>query len=292
MNRVFKPQKINKSTMLRLFDVSLRDGIQSASPSIYTTQYKKEIFEDLIKTKRPNAIEIGSIVSPKVLPIMADSMEMHAFAKKYLESENLLRFIPVYMLIPSFDKFYIALQGGVENFSFITSVSEKFQQKNTRKTLCETKHELTSINAAVQMINPYFGTKLYISCINHCPIDGKIANKTIAHEINFYNYRYHFDELCMSDTCGTLKYSDYKEILDTLRIMGVPLDKLSLHLHVGKTNKLDVRQIVEYSLLNGVYRFDVSDLETGGCSVTMDKKECNPNMSYQYLKEIIDFYVE
>lgn len=284
---ISRTKKISEFMMPRLFDVTLRDGIQTASPLIYTTEYKKKVFIDLIKNRQPNAIEIGSIVSPKVLPIMKDSLEMHTFAKKYLEAEGLSRYVPLYMLIPSFDKIYIALKGGVENFSFITSVSEKFQLKNARKTLVDTKHELASINEAVQIINPYFGTKLYISCINHCPIEGKLKNSLIAHEIYFYYYKYNFGELCMSDTCGKLKFADYKEILDTILKFGVSPDKLSVHLHVNEKNKEEVSRIVDYSLTHNVNKFDVSELDSGGCSVTMNNATCFPNLSYEHLDEIL-----
>lgn len=288
---IHRTKRISEFMVPRLFDVTLRDGIQAASPLIYTTDFKKQMFKKLIETRHPNAIEIGSIVSPKVLPIMGDSMEMHKYAKEYLDEKGLERYIPLYMLIPSFNQLHVALKGGVENFSFITSISEKFQQKNTRKTLAETKHELASINEAIQIINPYFGTKLYISCINHCPIDGKQRNNLIAHELYHYFYKYHFGELCMSDTCGMLSFADYKEILDSVLKMGVPADKLSLHLHVGEDNKADIRRIVDYSLTHDVNKFDVSELATGGCSVTMEKNKCNPNMSYECIQQIIKNYV-
>lgn len=289
---MYRPKpKLVRHMMPRLFDVSLRDGIQTASPLIYTTEYKKAIFNRIIREEKPNAIEIGSLVSSKVLPVMQDSLEMFAHARDQLEKENLTRYIPIYMLIPSFEKFPLALRHGVENFSFITSVSEKFQYKNTRKTLCENKRELASLSKALELINPYFGSKLYISCINDCPIEGKMRNNLVAHEIYHYVNNYKFGEYCLSDTCGTLSFMDYVYILDTLMAMGVSPDILSLHLHVGDENKTNVRKIIDYSLSRNVNKFDVSDLETGGCSVTMNKNKCNPNLSYDYIRELMKTYV-
>ena len=62
---------------LRLFDVTLRDGLQSIK-KIYTIQEKKDMLHNIIR-KYPNTkdIEIGSMVSSKILPQMNDSFELY-----------------------------------------------------------------------------------------------------------------------------------------------------------------------------------------------------------------------
>ena len=58
--------------------------------------------------------------------------------------------------------------------SFITSVSNDFQIKNIQKTLIQTKDEINNI--CNYIIDKNIHKKLYISCINHCPISGIIDN--------------------------------------------------------------------------------------------------------------------
>ena len=95
------------------------------------------------------------------------------------------------------------------------------------------------------------------------------------------------NELCLSDTCGTLKFNDYKYILDRCIEEQIPMQLLSLHLHVDDKNELE--KIIRYSLLNNINCFDVSSLEEGGCSVTIKKPK--KNLSYDLFYEILLTYI-
>jgi len=120
---------------LKIFDVSLRDGIQSISPeahSKYTTKSKLSIYDNIIKKYNPNYIEVGSLVSPKVLPILADSEEI--FSKVSLLNNN-----KNYLLIPNSSKLRKSIELGCYNISLISSVSDSFQIKNTKKKYLSNK---------------------------------------------------------------------------------------------------------------------------------------------------------
>lgn len=274
----------------RLFDVSLRDGIQNASPDKYPTEYKKQIFHRIMEEESPSSIEIGSLVSPHVLPIMGDSLEMYDYVKRYLETTDSTT--DVYLLIPSFAKLETAIRHGVTHYSFITSVSEEFQKKNTRKTLAETKDELGRIVETLSASDTETRKKLYVSCINQCPIRGWIDDDFIVHELLHYHTAYAFDEICLSDTCGTLTYDHFEYVVDTVMHFGLPASKLSLHLHVNAANCGEVAQIVRYCLSKQITRFDVSMLTTGGCSVTMSESKCLPNMTYDLFYELWVKHIE
>ena len=263
-----------------LFDVSLRDGIQNASPEKYTTEYKKMIFHRIMEEETPRAIEIGSIVSNKVLPIMRDSLELYKYVSQYLESADRYTRTDVYLLIPSYSRLSQAIEHGVTNFSFITSVSEAFQIKNTRKSLEETKAELTLINEKLSSIFVDYRKKLYVSCMNRCPLTGPIDNDFIVKELLHYHTSYDFNEICLSDTCGTLTFEDFEYVADTVMFFGLPASKISLHLHVNESNQTEVHQILQYCFSKKIRRFDVSMLTSGGCSVTMNESQCLPNMTY------------
>ena len=118
----------HNNTMLKLFDVTLRDGLQSVS-KIYSLTEKKEILYNII-IKRPQAIEIGSIVSPKILPQMNNSLELYQEAQEY--NAILENPIDLYLLIPNLKGLELASMNNVNNFSFITSVSDSFQKKKHR----------------------------------------------------------------------------------------------------------------------------------------------------------------
>jgi hydroxymethylglutaryl-CoA lyase len=271
-----------------LFDVSLRDGLQSANPENWSTEKKMIFFDNLINKRNPKKCEIGSLVSPKILPIMNDSIDLYnRLTSKYGES------IDLYLLIPSFPKFVTAINHGICCFSFITSISEEFQLKNTRKTISENKIELSKIIGQLPVNSK---TKLYISCISECPISGKQDNEKIVEEICSYfvlDKDSKIDEYCLSDTCGSLLYCDFKIIIDKL-LSKISADKISLHLHISskletsispilnfhQCKNSETKEILSYAIVKGIRRFDVSELETGGCSVTMNSCDCLPNLSY------------
>jgi isopropylmalate/homocitrate/citramalate synthase len=269
-----------------LFDVTLRDGIQNADPLKWTTDRKKEVLRNIASTENPVRMEVGSLVSSKILPILSDSLQLYQHAEKTLSKNE----TEIYMLIPSLTRLSTALNYNIANMSFITSVSNAFQQKNTNRTIEETKQELLQIDTIVNDTTT-IRKKLYISCIGDCPIIGKQDMDYVLREVMMYHNNYRFDELCLSDTCGTLTFEDYEYLLDGLLLCGVPASKISLHLHVSDNNLANIRCILWYSFDKNVNKFDVSMLETGGCSVTMNKERLHPNLSYDLFYRILDQYI-
>lgn len=272
-----------------LFDVSLRDGIQSANPVHYPTNIKRDIFRTIFHTYYPDKMEIGSIVSPKVLPIMADTVDLHEYVMDYLEDKPSAT--KPFVLVPNHAYLKAAIHSGMYHFSFITSVSNAFQLKNTRKTIDEVKRELKEMEETLNCYQRTHHRKLYISCIDECPLTGKIDHDFIVREILYYHTHYDFSEICLSDTMGTLTSENFKYIIDTIRVFGIPTYKLSLHLHMSETNQDDIRRMIWHCFDKGIRKFDVSFLTEGGCSVTMGKQALS-NLTYDYFYEVVDKYIE
>lgn len=286
-----------------LFDVSLRDGIQCANKNDYPLSKKIEVFENILRIYNPDKFEIGSLTNPKILPIMSDTLDLfNHICREHPELEE-----NIYVLIPSINKLSQAIEYNIQNFSFITSVSESFQKKNTNKTIQEVKKDFKNV-FQILCREPLqnFNTKLYISCINICPIQGKIDNDFIINELLEYYTDFSFDELCISDTCGELLFTDFQYIITESIKKGIPPSKFSIHLHNSFTpshslresawqqlplslvnveclkNIENIKQIIEFSFSIGINKFDVSYLETGGCSVTMDSKKIKSNLNYDF----------
>lgn len=269
-----------KSKGLKLFDVSLRDGLQSQT-KIFSFKEKKDLFHKIISKYNPSSIEVGSIVSPKILPQMNNSLELYSEIKVASDSD-------LYLLIPSFKKYKKITEQDVviNNISLITSTSEKFLLKNTNKTEMETRNYIRNViihskNYDVKNI------KLYISCINNCPILGKLDNDYVVDSIFKYTIFSEINEICLSDTRGNLEFQDFKYIIN--RVMSrINPDRISLHLHVAPNNMYNLSKIIEYSISLGIIRFDVSCLEnSGGCTVTMNKNMINSNLTYEQLESLL-----
>jgi hydroxymethylglutaryl-CoA lyase len=266
---------------LKLFDVSLRDGLQSL-PGILSLIKKKNILHKIINKYNPESIEVGSIVSDKILPQLKDSKELFKHGE-IIGQENM------FLLVPSF-KNYIKIMNtsssniNITNISLITSVSESFIIKNTNMSERENVANIELILSSNIYTNSLNNIKLYISCINECPIDGKLDNDFVIEKIKTYLKFSEITEFCLSDTCGSLKFNDYKYIIDNT-IKHVDPSKIGLHLHSSD----EIKKIINYSINNNIKKFDVSCLEnTGGCVVTMDRNKINSNLTYEQLESLLE----
>jgi hydroxymethylglutaryl-CoA lyase len=291
-----------------MFDVTLRDGLQglnSNEQSVFTTNTKINLYNYLVNNYYPKNVEIGSCVNTKILPIFKDTEEIFRYTE-FTKMKN-KRELNHYILIPNKLQLIESLKFGAKNFSFITSVSNSFQFKNTKMSLDDNE---THLNNMMLFLDDYsnlrinketcelyydytpFKVKIYISCINECPIEGKISTSTIVNKI-FSLSKMNFHRICLSDTCGTLTKEDFVDIIEKSKKIGINTKKFSLHLHIKPERENEVEEIVHTALDYGINEFDVSELKTGGCSVTMDTKKMAPNMSYeQYYKFLTNYLIK
>lgn len=282
-----------KSIIPILTDVTLRDGLQTEIATNWPLSRKQDLFHEILLNYSPHNIEVGSFANPKVLPIMNDTKPLLEYARQYIHTRQTIDWNPpnIYALVPVENKLQEAIDNGVTNYGFITSVSNAFQMKNIRKTIVETKEGLKNMSDVLNSLSweskTLYRKKLYISCITECPLAGPIDIDQVLHEICHYHHKYTFDELCLSDTCGSLTFDDYEYLIQSLRTFGVPSSKIGLHLHIHPQNKSNIRQIIEYSLRNNIVRFDVSAMEIGGCSVTMDPSHTVPNLTYSAFYDML-----
>jgi hydroxymethylglutaryl-CoA lyase len=280
---VFYPNHLEIKPIL--FDVSLRDGLQGADPLDYPTARKLAIANSICEKRAPAKIEIGAFVSPKVLPIMSDTADVFA------QLDTLAEYQDIYVLVPNKVGLLNAIKSGLKNFSFITSVSNAFQVKNTGKNLLHKKTELQEMMQHIVGLSVPAKTKLYVSCVNECPVNGRMDNDFIIYEILSY-VDLEIDEICLSDTMGTLKFTDFEYIVDGLIRFGIAKSRISLHLHIDDANAANAKLILFACFRRGITRFDVSVISEGGCSVTMDKKQLKPNMTYEFFYDALKEYYE
>lgn len=273
---------------IKFFDVSMRDGLQSI-PDLYTLKQKKIMLNKIINTYYPESLEIGSLVSHKILPQMKDSYELYKYATKYYIHKNNVYIPKFYLLVPPTEYYLeMAKNLNIKNISIMSSVSNKFQEKNVRLTLHETKNNIIkALNTykPLENKNQFDNVKVYLSCITQCPISGKIDNDLIVNELYNYLQIDTINEVCISDTCGKMSYSDFIHIIDYLSIdMKSNLSKVSLHLHCNdKLNYDTINNIINYAIKHNIYKFDVSTIDAGGCTITLNNNDLHNNLTYTRL---------
>ena len=267
----------------------MRDGLQTQS-KLYNVKEKYEIYKTIVKKHKPESIEIGSIVNKNILPQLENTIELY----KYIESQeyNCCDRPKLYVLTPNTKALEKGLENQIINFSFVTSVSDAFQLKNTKKTMIDTRNLINEMVTLIKNSKNKHKIKLYLSCIDECPLSGKVNLQTIIEEVMYYysNHKNNIQELCLSDTCGTLTYNRFKIIVNTLlEYYNIEPESLSLHLHVSESNIIQVTNIINYSLSKNINKFDVSYFKNmGGCSVTMESDKINGNLTYTHLYTILE----
>lgn len=281
------------------FDVTLRDGLQSLTKdeqNNFTNLNKLTLYYKNKLKYNPINMEIGSIVSNKVLPVFKDSNLVFNYVEinqNNMNQNNLnkdkLNNVNHFILIPNekqFENIYEFMN--LRNFSFITSVSESFQKKNTKMSLDKSYQEIYNMSQYIEYNYKNALIKLYISCINECPIEGKINNDTVVSKLIDYQ-QLKPDILCLSDTCGTLKAIELEYILLKLNKYSTTKN-IGLHLHVKKGREDEVEKLIHTALDFNINSFDVSSLDSGGCSVTMESSKLAPNLSYDlYYKSLCNY---
>jgi hypothetical protein len=133
--------------------------------------------------------------------------------------------------------------------------------------------------------------KIYVSCINNCPIEGEIKISRIIIALIKIN-KLNPNKICLSDTCGNLKSEDFTSIINHCKMGEIDITKFSLHLHIHPDREKEAEKIFHEALDNGINEFDVSDVNNGGCSVTMDKSDLTPNMNYEQYYRFLTNYLE
>lgn len=274
------------------FDVTLRDGLQNVTE--LSTINKLTIYSQIKKLHEPIGMEIGSMSSPKLFPIFTDSSTLFNYVS-YKDEINDLDNQTIYILFPNekqlvanIDKFT-----NLRHFSLITSVSDAFQLKNTKMSLDTTFKQLLNIKT---FLNDKYGEnnyklKLYVSCIDECPINGKIELNDIINTLNKLQKMIQPNILCLSDTCGSLTSEKLEQIITHIK-PNMNMNNISLHLHVRPHNELGVENVIHTALKNGINNFDTSFISTGGCSVTIEEDKLAPNLSYDlYYKSLCNYIV-
>ena len=280
-------RRILKDHGIKLFDVTMRDGLQSVKEFI-PLETKKNMLVELLNRRRPDSMEIGALVSPKAMPQMSTSVDLFNYANHYVSNVKELD-TKLFMLVPPrFEKLCQAHELGVRHVSIMSSVSDDFQLKNVRHTTSQT---LTAVTNSLRLLS-FDSAKIYLSCVDQCPVsERRHYAYQIADRVLDYSSIPQVNEICLSDTMGTLTWMKLTEILEEVVASGVSMNKISLHLHVNKDNLRNVTAMLYVASTAGIKRLDVSDTSTGGCSMTLDASQLHGNLTYDVLYDSYEKYM-
>ncbi len=242
------------TTSVTISEVGPRDGLQSVDAVMPTAAKKAWIKAEA--EAGVGEIEVGSFVPPSLLPQMADTAEIVAYAKTLPDLE-------VVALIPNLKGAERAIAAGVDKMSIPFSMSETHSINNVRKDhpamLAEIKSIAQLVVAQPDGQRPHF--EVGLSTAFGCTIEGPVSEDQVA-RLAEAAMEAGVAEVGLSDTTG---YANPAQVTRMVRqIKGViGSDKLNtLHLH--NTRGLGLANVMA-GLEEGITTFDASLGGLGGC---------------------------
>mgnify|MGYP001231219359 FL=1 len=157
-------------------DVTARDGLQSLK-KIFNVEQRTRLIKQLSKCGF-NEIEIGSLVNPKIIPTMANSLEVY---KNTLEPKEFKSFV----LVGNNKSMSDINKHQIKYFSLFSSPSNTFNIKNINTDVNGSFERFKNMLELLENRNNHY-IKGYISCIGECPYEGDVPIKDILLTIKKY----------------------------------------------------------------------------------------------------------
>lgn len=235
-------------------EVGPRDGLQNCKAIMPTEQKKAWI--SALAAAGLKEIEVGSFVSPKLLPQMADTGEIvrHAVTIPDLD---------VAVLVPNLKGAQLAIEAGAHKITLPLSVSETHSLRNIRRThdqvIDEAKAIANLIAEQPETTRPHFEGSL--STAFGCTLEGPIDEAVIlrcAERLMAAGC----DEVGLSDTTGYGNPQSMKHLIRAVRAVVGDENLVGVHLH--NTRGLGLANILA-AYEEGITTFDSSLGGLGGC---------------------------
>lgn len=237
-------------TDILVSEVGPRDGLQSIKAIMPLDAKKRWIAAEAAAGVRE--IEVGSFVPPSLLPQMADTAELVAFARG-------IAGLNVVALVPNAKGAARAAEAGVHAMSIPFSMSETHSIKNVRKDHPAMLAEIAAAAAIAKQAGVHFAVGL--STAFGCTIEGAVPEDQVV-RLAEAAVEAGAEELSLSDTTGYADPAQVRRLVRKVRA-AVGTEKLTtLHLH--NTRGLGLANVVA-GLEEGITTFDASLGGLGGC---------------------------
>jgi hydroxymethylglutaryl-CoA lyase len=203
---------------VRIVEVGPRDGLQNEKTPI-AVEARISFIENLIKAGLRN-IEVGSFVSPKAIPQMANSDQVLRAVAHHPGHE-------FHVLVPNEKGYEAAKTAGVEIIAVFASASEGFSRANINCSIAESIERFLPVMERAKAD----GVKVrgYVSCVLGCPYDGEVKPSAVVSiakklwDIGCY-------EVSLGDTIGVGTPLKARQLLRAVA-EEVPMANLGMHFH-------------------------------------------------------------
>lgn len=232
-------------------EVGLRDGLQSIQTLLPTAQKMAWIRQAHAAGQRE--IEVGSFVPPKLMPQLADTAELLAYAKT-------LPGLSASVLIPNLKGAERALDGHADLMILPLSASHAHSLANLRKTPDEVVQELARIRAARDASGKKTLIEGGVGTAFGCTLQGEVKVDEVLRLLQAL-LDAGADRVSLADTVGYADPNSVSRLVE--KALAIAGDRFCCG-HFHDTRGLALANVYA-SLQLGVRRFDASLAGIGGC---------------------------
>lgn len=233
---------------IRIVEVGPRDGLQ-AEARILPASVRAELVDRLVAAGLAS-IEVGSFVSPRHLPQMAETAAVLARARRPEGG----RFIA---LVPNLQGLEAALAAGADEVAVFASASEAFSRRNIN---CSVAESLERFRPVFERLDGTLPVRGYVSCAFGCPYEGAVPMSAVARlsaqltEMGCY-------EVSVADTIGVATPRQARAVAAAVA-SEIGAGRVALHFHDTRGQAL---ANIYAGLEAGITSFDASVAGLGGC---------------------------
>jgi hydroxymethylglutaryl-CoA lyase len=232
-----------------MVDVSPRDGLQN-EPGSVPTEVKVELV-DRLSAAGLRSVEVGSFVSPKWVPQMADSAEVMARIRRKPG-------VSYPVLVPNMKGLEAAIAAKATEVAGFAAATEAFSKRNTNCTIEESMQRQAEVCKAA--VGAGLRVRGYISVVLGCPYEGEVKPEAVA-DVAQQLFDMGCYEISLGDTIGTGTPARAQRMIETVS-KKIPVEKLAGHFHDTYGQALaNILAVMEL----GVATFDSSVAGLGGC---------------------------
>ena len=236
---------------VELIEVCPRDGFQNVHDLI-PFDAKVAIIKKLAEAgfKR---IEAVSFVSPKAIPQMADAKDVMLAVKDTLKAHG----VRSVALVPNARGVETAVECGIDELTYVISVSEKHNMANVRRTPDES---LAQFKELAGQYGHQMRFRLALATALGCPFGEEIRTERVAEMVRF-GLEQGCEEVMIADTVGMSNPKRTYDLMEAL-VKEFGPERFVMHLHdtrgLALANTLACMQL-------GVHKFESAAGGLGGC---------------------------
>ncbi len=244
-----RPDPLPRHATIR--EVGLRDGLQSIA-TVVPTERKCEWLRDAVAAGQTE-IEVGSFVPPRLLPQLADTQAVLAYAKT-------LPGLVASVLVPNLKGAERALEGNADLMILPLSASHAHSLANLRKTPDEVVAELGRIRAARDASGRKTLIEGGVGTAFGCTIQGEVKEEEVLRLLQAL-LDAGADRVSLADTVGYADPASVSRLFE--KAIAIAGERFCCG-HFHDTRGLALAN-VHAALQLGVGRFDASLAGIGGC---------------------------